>query len=117
MNKREVGSIKEELAAQYLRENGINIREMNFRCRFGEIDIVANDKNNVIFAEVKYRKTASKGHPEEAVNVSKAKTICKVADYYRIRHNLNDSMQFRFDVIAIEGNQIRWYKNAFPYIR
>ena len=116
MNKREVGSKKEEAAAEFLTRCGLKIKEFNFRSRFGEIDIVAQDKAALVFVEVKYRKTARSGCPEEAVNLKKAKIICKVADYYRIVHNIPINTQIRFDVVAIEGEEVRWYQNAFSYV-
>ena len=90
--------------------------DMNFRSRFGEIDIVARDGEFVVFVEVKYRKTSLAGHPEEAVDIRKARTISKVADYYRVVRKLPYDTAVRFDVVAIEGDTFRWYKNAFSYI-
>lgn len=115
MNKRKTGSKWEEEAAKFLASCGLRVKECNFRCRFGEIDIVATDGNRFVFVEVKYRKTASFGNPEEAVGYAKAKTISKVADYYRLRHKIPEDAMIRFDVVAIEGDSFRWYKNAFPY--
>ena len=115
MNRRRTGSQKEEEASSYLRGCGLDILEKNFRSRFGEIDIVASDGEYTVFVEVKYRKNASAGLPEEAVSISKARTISKVADYYRVCKKLPPDAKIRFDVIAIEGSSIRWHKNAFPY--
>lgn len=115
MNKRDIGSKKEEMAARFLVECGLNIKQFNYRNRFGEIDIVAYDGDVLVFVEVKYRKTASAGHPEEAVNLKKARIISKVSDYYRMVHKISFNTQIRFDVVAIEGDTIRWYQNAFPY--
>lgn len=116
MNKRMVGSQKENIAAQYLKENGLVIKTQNYRNRFGEIDIIATEKDVLVFVEVKYRKTASVGHPEEAVDYRKSRTISKVSDYYRMVNHVLPDTQFRFDVVAIEGDEIRWYKNAFSYV-
>ena len=115
MNKRALGTRKEELAARYLKQQGLEIKEVNFRNRFGEIDIIAADGDLTVFVEVKYRKNAAYGHPEEAVTYNKARTISKVADYYRIRYRMPDDAGIRFDVVAIEGDDIRWHKNAFDY--
>ena len=115
MNKRQVGSEKEEKAAGFLEKQGLNILETNYRDRFGEIDIIAKDNRYTVFIEVKYRKTARSGRPEEAVTFSKARTISRVADHYRIYRKLPDDAMFRFDVVAIEGDEIRWHKDAFPY--
>ena len=115
MNKRQLGSEKEEKAARFLAGQGLKILELNFRNRFGEIDIIAKDGQYTVFVEVKYRKTAASGHPEEAVNFYKARKISRVADHYRIYRKLPDDTMFRFDVVAIEGENIRWHKNAFLY--
>lgn len=116
MNKRRLGFAKEDEAARFLTECGLKIQELNYSNRFGEIDIIARDGAFTVFVEVKYRKTASTGHPEEAVSISKARTISKVADYYRVSKKLTDVSPVRFDVVAIEGEDIKWYKNAFSYI-
>lgn len=115
MNKRKVGSKWEEEAARFLAQCGLTITEQNFRCRFGEIDIVARDGEYYVFAEVKYRKTASFGTPEEAVDYSKSRTISKVADYYRVCKHVPADAKVRFDVVAVEGDSFKWYKNAFYY--
>ena len=117
MNKRKLGFAKEDEAAVFLTECGLKILELNYSNRFGEIDIIAKDGDFTVFVEVKYRKTASSGHPEEAVSISKARTISKVADYYRTCKKLTDASPVRFDVVAIEGETIKWYKNAFSYTR
>lgn len=81
-NDREIGAAFEEKACEYLKKNGLQIVERNFRVRQGEIDIVAQDKGTLVFVEVKYRKDASKGLPEEAVNLRKQRQISKVALFY-----------------------------------
>ena len=116
MNKRKLGFAKEDEAARFLTECGLKILELNYSNRFGEIDIIARDGKYTVFVEVKYRKNASSGHPEEAVNFSKARIISKVADYYRISHKLSEADPVRFDVVAIEGDTFKWYKNAFSYM-
>lgn len=115
MNKRKVGTDKEAEAAAYLEKQGIVILERNFRCGKGEIDLIGKEQEYLVFFEVKYRKNADQGHPEEAVGYAKQKKICKVADYYRYVHRLPLQTAIRYDVIAIEGDQIRWVKNAFPH--
>ena len=113
MNKRKLGEKKEDEAADFLILQGLSIKQRNFSCRFGEIDLIADDGEYTIFVEVKYRKTATAGHPEEAVNYPKARKISKTADYYRVITHMPEDAPVRFDVIAIEGGQISWYKNAF----
>lgn len=116
MNKRTVGSQKEETAAAFLSGCGLHVTEHSFRDRFGEIDLIARDDDTLVFIEVKYRKTASTGHPEEAVGISKQKTISKVAAHYMLYRKYPPSTPVRFDVVAIEGEDIRWHKNAFPFM-
>lgn len=118
MNKRKLGTSKEIFAAEYLTAQGIVILEMNYRCKYGEIDIIGKHKNYYVFLEVKYRDSDRSGFPEEAVTYKKQCTICKVADYYRMRHNISESMSWRYDVIAVyKDNTVRWHQNAFMHVR
>ncbi len=113
MNKREVGGNKEEAAVKYLMENGVNILKRNFMGRNGEIDIIGDDGNYIIFTEVKYRKSSKMGAAEESVSKSKMKKIYLTALEY-IRKNSNSAdRNMRFDVIAINGEKINWIKNSF----
>ncbi len=77
---------------------------------------MAKDKNTTVFVEVKYRKDVKKGHPEEAVDRRKQRKICRVSDYYRMIHRMGDFSSVRFDVVAICGEEISWFRNAFDYI-
>ncbi|MCM1050025.1 MAG: YraN family protein [Clostridiales bacterium] len=116
MNTRKIGANKEEVACRYLEENGIRIKQRNFRCRSGEIDVIGYDGEYLVFFEVKYRKSGSdKGSALEAVGFAKQKKICRVADYYRMIHRCPADTPIRFDVVAIDGDDIQWVKNAFEY--
>ena len=112
-NKRSIGAAYEQKAVEYLKEKGYSIIKQNFRCRMGEIDIIAQWNDVIVFVEVKYRKTASFGHPEEAVSYYKQEKIRKVAQFFLTGANLSMDTDCRFDVIAIEGNEIRHIENAF----
>lgn len=120
MNKRRVGSVYEEKAAEYLEKDGYRILKRNFYCRSGEIDLIASGKEGsgsvLVFVEVKYRFSDSIGLPEEAVTPLKIKKICRAADYYRICNGIPEDHTCRFDVIAIQGDKLRHYKNAFSYV-
>lgn len=117
INTRKVGTKKEETACQYLEQQGIRIREKNFRCKQGEIDIVGYDGEYLVFFEVKYRKTGSgKGSAAEAVSIGKQNKICRCSDYYRMIHHLAEDTPIRYDVIAIDGEKLQWIKNAFYYV-
>ncbi len=116
MNRREVGSKQEEIAAAYLEARGMRIVARNFRSRQGEIDIIGYHEGYLVFVEVKYRAGIAKGTASEAVNVRKQRQICKVADYYRFLHKLGADTMVRYDVVAIQGDEISWLTNAFPHI-
>ncbi len=113
MNKRKLGEEKEALALSYLQTQGFFLLEKNFRCKVGEIDLIGKDKDTLVFVEVKYRRNAKVGTPEEAVGFRKQRTIRKVAEYYLLTHFGGYSTPCRFDVVAIEGQEIRYYPGAF----
>lgn len=116
VNKRKLGKEAESLAVKFLIENGYIIINKNFRCKIGEIDIIANDKDYTVFIEVKYRKTNKNGLPCEAVTFNKQKTIIKVAQYYLSEKNIYYT-NCRFDVLEMFGElnniKINLIKNAF----
>lgn len=113
MNKRGVGKEYEQLAASALKKRGLQILEMNFRCAFGEIDIIARDGNVTCFIEVKYRSNDSFGTGEEAVDKRKQHKIRNTADYYKMTHGIGEENDYRFDVVAIGKEKMIWHKNAF----
>ncbi len=116
MNTREKGAQKEEEVCAYLRSRGVKIAERNFRCRQGEIDVIGYDGDYLVFFEVKFRSGLSRGSAAEAVGYAKQKKICQVADYYRVLHHCTEDTPLRFDVVAVDQEQITWIKNAFAYI-
>ncbi len=114
MNKRSVGSAREKLASAYLMKQGVRITDRNFRVRQGEIDLIGYDGDVLVFFEVKYRKSAAYGLPQEAVGRNKQLQICKVAAFYRNFHKIPGDTPLRYDVVAILGEEVTWIKNAFP---
>lgn len=115
MNKRAVGAAYEKNAGEYLKAQGYRILEYNFRCRSGEIDIIAQDGEYLVFVEVKYRKDRGTGDPFEAVDQRKQRTIGRTALYYCVKHGYAETTPCRFDVAAVLGDEIRIIKNAFEY--
>lgn len=113
MNKRKVGAAYEKMAAAYLKGQGYQILECNYRCRMGEIDLVARDGRYLVFAEVKYRSDVSCGNALEAVHAKKQATIRRVAQFYLVAHHLPEDTPCRFDVLGITGNQMLLVKDAF----
>ena len=114
-SKRKTGAEYEQKAGAYLEGQGYEILEYNYRCRTGEIDIVARDGEYLVFCEVKYRADARTGHPAEAVDARKQRRISKCALYYLTRHGLADQA-CRFDVVSFEGEAVTLYPNAFDYL-
>ncbi len=115
LNKREKGSFYEKEAGKYLEAHGYTILEYNYRCKAGEIDIVAKDGEYLVFCEVKYRKTNKKGNALEAIAFSKQKTLSKCALFYTTERGLH-YLPCRFDVVGIDGETFTLIKNAFDYI-
>lgn len=113
MNKRQAGSSRETEAASYLIGQGYQILERNYRCRQGEIDLIARDGPYLVFVEVKYRKNAGSGYPEEAVDARKQHRIYQAARYYLYCRRYGEDTPCRFDVVSIIGNQIKVIQNAF----
>ncbi|MBS7339519.1 MAG: YraN family protein [Lachnospiraceae bacterium] len=117
MNKRAVGAEYEAVAASYLMKQGMVLIYKNFKCRQGEVDLIGLHQNCLVFIEVKYRKNDTSGMPEEAVGLRKQAKICRTSDYFRIRYPKYSQMQVRYDVVALCNENIRWYQNAFPYLK
>ncbi|MFI3176785.1 MAG: YraN family protein [Eubacteriales bacterium] len=115
MNKRTVGTEYERVARTYLEQHQVSILTINYRCQFGEIDLIAYDKGCLVFVEVKYRKNHNVGYAQEAVNWKKQKVISKVASYYCMTHQTSGNQEIRFDVVAITGDEITWIQDAFVY--
>ena len=115
-NKRSVGASQEQKAAEYLKERGYHILECHFRCRTGEIDVIAKDKNCFVFVEVKYRKTPSMGFPEEAVGYGKRKKISHTARFYLVKNHIPVDTPCRFDVVTILDQEISLIQNAFDAV-
>ena len=116
INQRRTGNYYEKKAGDWLRSQGFEILGYNFRCRQGEIDIVSKESGILVFTEVKYRSSTRTGSGQEAVTARKQRTICRVADYYRVRRGIPGDMPCRFDVLAVSGEGFSLLRNAFPYI-
>ena len=93
------GAAGEILAARFLREKGYILLASNYRCRFGEIDIIASDDTYIAFVEVKARREGALFAPREAVTLLKQKRLLQTASLYLTQHP--SSLQPRFDVIEI----------------
>ena len=99
-NKRSTGNKGEDIACGFLKKLGYNIVQRNYQYGHGEIDIVAYDKEILVFVEVKYRKSLEYGPPELAIPKSKQRQVRKTAEAYIYDKNIKDTSA-RIDVIAI----------------
>ena len=110
------GRNSEKRAARLLVKHGYRIVEKNYRCRQGEIDLIARDGDTLVFCEVKARKSKAFGTSLEGVTKSKVEKIRKTAEHYLAKNGLNE-VDCRFDVVAIDGSgndvTIEVIKNAF----
>ena len=110
-----IGDYGENIAKLFLEEKGYTILEVNFRYKRGEIDIIAETEDSLIFIEVKFRSSSAYGFPEEVVTETKINLIQKVAEHYIEKNNWNKNI--RFDIISIvERNnkrQIEHFEDAF----
>ncbi len=95
-----------------MRDHSYEVICYNYRCRKGEIDIIAKKGNTLVFCEVKYRKTSKLGHPLESVNKTKQRTIVQCAKYFILSKGY-EGLDYRFDVIGILGNEYYHIENAF----
>jgi putative endonuclease len=113
------GKSAEEFAYAYLKKQGLKFVARNYTCRFGEIDLIMQDKEFLIFVEVRYRKNKDFGGSLESVNFHKQKKILRAASCYLQEKNLFEKVPVRFDVVGITAAQIhlpdevQWLKNAF----
>lgn len=98
--RHEIGKLGEDLACKYLQDKGYKILERNFEARQGEIDIIAKDKEELVFIEVKTRSNISYGKPAEAVNEIKQNHLIKTIEYYVYSRHLEDEF-IRIDIIEI----------------
>lgn len=107
------GNAAEALAAEYLKKQGLKYLTSQFRSRFGEIDLVMQEKETLVFIEVRLRKNKQFGGAEASITSSKQHKIVTTAEYYLQQHG---NAPCRFDVILMDGIDIKnitWVKDAF----
>jgi len=101
LKRKEVGAIGEKLAADLLKKRGYKIIQRNFRCREGEIDIIAQKDECIVFVEVRTKKNTAFGTPEESVTLSKREKLIALANTY-IQAYDKPPQSWRIDVVAVE---------------
>ena len=111
-NYRLQGKKAEDVACNFLLQNGLSLIEKNYQCRYGEIDIIMQDCDTLVFIEVRYRSTMNYGGAEASVDNNKRQKLVFTANHYIQRNHISQPM--RFDVVAIYPNQPpNWITNAF----
>ncbi len=107
----------EDIAAEFLQRQGLELLVTNYRNRTGEIDLIMVDDQMLVFVEVKQRRDSQFGRPEESVGMAKQAKLRRTAASYLQRHDRSQSWPCRFDVVAITGSPhapvCRWIQNAF----
>ena len=113
-HKKLLGKVGEKIAEKFLKKSGLKIIEVNKTTPFGEIDIIAKDKDYTVFVEVKTRLSADFGEPSEAVNFYKRQHLINSARYYLTSKHLIDT-PVRFDVVEVVGEEkkVNHIVNAF----
>jgi putative endonuclease len=117
MKRRETGILGEKLAKDYLKKRGYRIRESNYRCPEGEVDIIAEHGDYLVFVEVKTRRSLEFGSPEESITAEKRQRLRAVAAHYQQTHDKLPQL-WRIDVVAIEldpknkPSRIELFENA-----
>ena len=108
------GAQAETIAENFLTAQGLVKRARNYRCKLGEIDLIMQHQDTLVFVEVRLRRHGQFASAAESVNIAKQRKIVKTAQYYLQQHQLTDRMNCRFDVIAFSDQQHpEWIKDAF----
>lgn len=113
-NSQKAGQKAENEASRFLQTKGLRLLAQNYHCHFGEIDLIMQDHEDIVFIEVRVRNNSCYGDPIESVTIKKQKKIFKTATHYLQTKNWLDKVNCRFDIIGISGsNDIEWVKDAF----
>ena len=110
------GTLAEKQAAKYLKKKGLIFKYRNYRCRRGELDIIMQHQDTVVFVEVRYRSSEAFGGALESITKAKQSRLRYAAEHFLLEHNLTD-VSARFDIICVQGRlsnpKINWIQNAF----
>ena len=113
-SKQITGDQGEEIAKKHLQKQGLKFIRQNFHCKMGEIDLIMQDGEDLVFVEVRFRATTHHGSAIETVDFHKQQKLRKAAEAYLQLNYRNNPPPCRFDVIGLNAQQtIEWIKNAF----
>lgn len=112
----EKGLQAEHLAAVFLAQQGLQILHSNYRCKFGEIDLIAQDGATLCFVEVRFRASVAYGSPIDTIDGRKRRRILKTATHFLAYRLRGRPCACRFDIVTVEGTVspvTRWWRAAF----
>ncbi len=116
-NRQQQGKLAEQRAYAFLQAKGLRLIKQNYRCPHGEVDLIMQDQDDMVFVEVRSRTSTDYGNALESVNKTKRIKLIKTALHFLQKTNLLYKMNSRFDIIAIHPvhgkMQLQWIKNAF----
>ncbi|MBW8054990.1 MAG: YraN family protein [Nitrospira sp.] len=111
------GHKAEHRACEHLIHHGLKLLERNYRTAFGEIDLIMEQHDFIVFVEVRYRRSENYGTPAETVDSRKQAKLRATAQHYLQRHKRASKRPCRFDVVAVTGagskERVRWLQDAF----
>lgn len=117
MNRRELGARAEGLALRYLEQRGLKRLASNFGCRFGEIDLIMLDRRELVFVEVRSRRSAIYGGALGSVSPAKQRRITRAAAVFLQSHRDYAALPCRFDVVGLTNSainpRVEWIRSAF----
>ena len=111
------GALAEAAGRRFLEQQGLGLVECNYRCRWGEIDLVMRDAGTLVMVEVRYRASAALVEPGLSVDGRKRHRLLQAARRYLQEHPREAQRSLRFDVLSLSGPleapRCRWYRGAF----
>lgn len=108
------GALAEQLAAEFLQRHGLKLLQRNYSCRYGEIDLILQDGDTLVFAEVRLRSRCDFGGAGASINATKQARLIRTAQHYLA--TLSRTPPCRFDALlfnTLDSAQLEWIKNAF----
>jgi putative endonuclease len=117
-DRQAIGRQTEQLALDYLGHRGLRLLERNFRCRYGEIDLIMLDNIVVVFVEVRFRQCGRFASAAASIDGRKQRKLCQTAGYFLARYPQFHASPVRFDVVAFDGPSqqeftLQWLPDAF----
>ncbi|UCH52535.1 MAG: YraN family protein [Pseudomonadota bacterium] len=111
------GEAAEATACQHLKQQGMTVVARNYRSPHGEIDLIMQEDQTLVFVEVRYRRSLGFGHPAETIDARKQQRLRATAEHYLQRQPRGSKQACRFDIVAVSADgdttRVEWVANAF----